>query len=190
MSWPLHAGVAVLVIFFWLELVTSRNIQTKTGFLTSKKWIAALIITIMAGVEYTTAACRAAGLSSVMLNVNAALYLIVLITCIIIYIYTYYKVHQFFKSIPSLRTNDSVLKAVSLRFLLTSVTFLFTMIIAVLTVTPIYGTSIGASSVHFLINLFINTGSSLTISAFLDRPSARSKSQSSKGEVSSRASQL
>jgi hypothetical protein len=71
MSWPIHASVAILVIFFWLELVTSRNISVRTGFLSESKWPAAIAIVFLVVAEFATSAARAAGLGSAFLNINS-----------------------------------------------------------------------------------------------------------------------
>jgi hypothetical protein len=177
MSWPLHVAVAILVIFFWMELVASRNIKTSAGFLTTKKWPAAIVIILVILAEYTTAGMRAAGLTSAISNINAAFYLLVLLFCIIVYIYTYYRVLSFFKSSLVLRSQDRKLRQVSLRFLLAAVTFILLIITAVLIITPYYNTAAGQSIIHFAVYMWLNIGSACTISAFLGKPGVRRDSQ-------------
>lgn len=58
MSWPLHFASAVIIIFFWLELVTQADVVTNAGFLTSRRWPAALVIVFVTATEYTTSAIR------------------------------------------------------------------------------------------------------------------------------------
>lgn len=170
--------------------MTAHNIQTRTGFLSSRTWLAALIISIVAAAEYTTAALRAVGLSSIVLNINAAIYLVVLLGCVAIYIYTYVLVYRFFKNSLVLKEQDKMIYSISLRFLLTAVTFVLTIAVAILVVTPFYGTAIGMSVVHFLTYLFINIGSTLTISAFLDRPSVQRSRRSKQDSRASLSSQI
>lgn len=70
MSWPVHISAAIITLFFWHELVTTTKIQVNTGFLSSAKIPAAVVIVIMVAVEFLTSGLRAAGFYSTFLLVN------------------------------------------------------------------------------------------------------------------------
>lgn len=176
MSWPIHLSSCSIVVFFWWDLVAKTKINIRSGFLTAGKYPAAVMIVIMCLVEYSTAALRAAGFYSSFLNLNAAIYVVVLIILISIYCYVFALVFKFFRRSPVLRAREEVLKAVSLRFLMSAVTFLLMIVFGCLTLTSFFFEAVGQSIVHFLIFTTTNAGSTCTLSAFALRPGINTKS--------------
>jgi hypothetical protein len=71
MSWPLHFSSAVIVIFFWLELASASNIKASGGFLTSKRWPAAIACCVITFAEFAASAARAANGTNVAFYVAA-----------------------------------------------------------------------------------------------------------------------
>eukprot|EP01122_Echinamoeba_exundans_P003428 TRINITY_DN13530_c0_g1_i1.p1 TRINITY_DN13530_c0_g1~~TRINITY_DN13530_c0_g1_i1.p1 ORF type:complete len:481 (+),score=34.81 TRINITY_DN13530_c0_g1_i1:114-1556(+) len=179
MSWPLHVSSCIIVVFFWWELAVRTKLNIKSGFLTSGKYPAVASIVIMCLVEYSTAAMRAAGLYSAFLSLNAAVYVIVLIALTIIYFYVFTLVFRFIRRSPVLRTREAVLKAVSFRFLMTAISFIFMMIFGFMTLTSYFLEAVGQSVIHFLIYAVLCAGSTCTLSAFAFKPGMKSKNGSS-----------
>lgn len=70
-SWPLTAASCVLIVLMWHELVTSSSINVRTGFLTTSRIPAAVIISLVVVVEWATACLRAVGLTGFVLFINA-----------------------------------------------------------------------------------------------------------------------
>lgn len=192
MHWPFHIASAILVIFFWLELTSQSNVQTQAGFLTTRRWPAAIIIILVTIAEFTTSAVRAAGGSTsalifitayaaafpcrpplfltfskyVYFSSNSALYIIILLSCAIIYFVVYFRVRRFLLALPSLGSNQKLLLKVSIRFFLTAFTFLMLVIMAIMSALSFYSEALGQSIVHFGIYLTLNLGSTLMILAF------------------------
>ena len=71
MSWPLHVCGCVLIVLMWHELVSQTNLTVNTGFLTSTRYPAVIIITLACLVELVTACLRAIGLVGFIINLNA-----------------------------------------------------------------------------------------------------------------------
>jgi hypothetical protein len=85
MSFPVHLSGAIITLFFWHELVTSTDLEARSGFLTSGKWPAAITVIIMTVVEFTTSAFRAAGFHSLLLNLNSCVIGTLLVTLFFTY---------------------------------------------------------------------------------------------------------
>jgi uncharacterized membrane protein len=179
MSWPLHLSSCIIVVFFWWELAVRTKLNIRSGFLTSGKYPAVVSIIVMCVVEYSTAGMRAAGLYSAFLSLNAAVYVIVLIALTFIYFYVFALVFRFMRRSPVLRTREAVLKAISFRFLMTAITFIFQMIFGFMTLTTYFLEAVGQSVIHFLIFAVICAGSTCTLSAFAFKPGMKTKNGSS-----------
>lgn len=187
MSFPVHISGSIITLFFWHELVTSTDLDARAGFLTSGKWPAAVTVVIMVVVEFTTSAFRAAGYHSLLLNLNSAVYFVVLLALAGLYFYVYGLVYRFFKRSPSLRGREEVLRRISIRFVLTAVTFLASLAVGCLTITRPMALALGQSIIHFSIIAILNTGSTLTISAFVFQPGNNSGSKANSSKTSGTA---
>eukprot|EP01122_Echinamoeba_exundans_P012122 TRINITY_DN5009_c0_g1_i1.p1 TRINITY_DN5009_c0_g1~~TRINITY_DN5009_c0_g1_i1.p1 ORF type:complete len:239 (+),score=33.95 TRINITY_DN5009_c0_g1_i1:22-738(+) len=167
MSWPLHIGSSVIVVFFWIELISSSNITASGGFLTSRRWPAALSICIIVAAEFSISAARAvASVTSAALLVSAGAYLIILLILTVTYFYVFAQVRKFLAGLVHLKSNEKLIRDVSIRFLFTSFSFIMLILMAILTATPLYDRALGLSLIVAFINWTIDAGSSFTIAAF------------------------
>jgi hypothetical protein len=202
MHWPIHIASSVIVVFFWIELVSSNDMTATGGFLTSSRWPAALSICIIVALEFSISAARAVtSLTPEALLVSAYVdqsppdalhvsliqpiccsvaYLIILAILTFTYFYVYAQVRKFLAGLAHLRTNDKLIQRVSIRFLFTSFSFIVLIVMGILTSTPIYDRAVGQSLVHAFIHWTIDSGSTFTIAAFYGGIMAKHKSRKSR----------
>jgi small-conductance mechanosensitive channel len=107
---------------------------------------------------------------------SSVIYCIVLLILTILYFYVYALVFRFFTRSPSLRSKNEVIRKISLRFLLNAFTFIMLLVFGFLTITRFFAFPVGQSIVHFGFIVWLNLGSTLTISAFLYRTNNSGKS--------------
>lgn len=169
MSFPIHIGAAIIVIFFWLELTTTTVMNANGGFLASRRWPAAVVICIIVIAEFVVSALRAAiGVGSSVLLITSGLYLVVISIVALTYFYVYWQVRRFFSSMPKLKSNHRLILRVSLRLLLTAISFLFLIGGGIISSLNFYWTPIGQTLAQTWIFWTLNAGSSMTISAFIE----------------------
>jgi hypothetical protein len=188
MSWPLHIASCVVVVFFWIELISSTDMTASGGFLTSRRWHAAVSICVVVAVEFSISAARAvvsvtAALLVISAYVNSltpvrfsiylltyafpsATYLVILLVLTVTYFYVFAQVRKFLSSLVTLGSNDKLIQRVSVRFLFTSFSFISLITMGILTATPLYDRAVGQTLIHAFINWTIDAGSTFTIAAF------------------------
>lgn len=158
------------------------------GLLASHKWVAALAICIVCFVEFGVVAARAAnGTIPVVQYITAYVgefgfrnrstdfspvfritYVVILLICAGTYFYLYWQVRQFFASLPRLRSNHNLILRVSVRLLLTGVSFLVLVVAGIVSALPLYFTPVGQSAAQAFLMISLLAGSTLTISAFVE----------------------
>jgi hypothetical protein len=199
MSWPLHIASSVIVVFFWIELISSSNMTASGGFLTSSRWPAAVSISIIVAIEFSISAARAVtSITTEALLVSAYVpspptdflhvyltfhvrysvaYLIILLILTLTYFYVFAQVRKFLNRLAHLGTNDELIRRVSIRFLFASFSFILLIVLGILTSTSLYDRAVSQSLIHAFINWTIDAGSTFTIAAFYGSIMASHKSR-------------
>lgn len=199
-SWPLHVASCILIVLMWYELVTRSAVNIRTGFLTTSRYPAVVLITIVIAVEIAMSCVKVLGVTTAVVNLGTyvrsdvdrsllpllltkqiqssdcrALYGIVFVGCIIIYVYVYIKVYMFLKASPMLSERHNILQRVSIRFLLLALSLVAICAVGAFYAGPPFFRALGQSILHFSMNVAFLAGSSFIIAAFWAKPGLSAK---------------